>query len=121
VRLQDPVSKTVYPFPPGGKIETGEPPWKAAMRETREETGYLVEIDQASESIARYEFNWAGVEYDCVTHFFQATLISDKPAEVQNDPEQRGVFWLPRAEIETAFAFHRPIREAILRGIGSKN
>src|SRR6478609_7108920 len=77
VRQQDPSSKRIYLFPPGGKIEPGERPVDAARRETLEETGFDVVIEEASESILEYLFDWGGAQVPCKTHFFRARLVSE--------------------------------------------
>lgn len=117
VRLQDPESKAIYLFPPGGAIETGESPAHAATRETREETGYSVAVDGASEQILDYPFRWAGVDYACRTHFFLARLVKEQPANVADPEHILGSLWLPLLEVSKAFSFHTKLQAFLLRTI----
>lgn len=120
VRLRDPISGTVYHFVPGGAVEPGERPAVTAARETLEETGLAVNVDEASELIGRYPFQWAGQTYDTTTHFFRAQPV--QPAQsaqaVTSLPElavsdvpayQLAALWLPLREAETLMAFDAKI------------
>lgn len=74
VRLRDPVSGDEAMYPPGGAVEPGESPGAAAARETLEETGLRVRVDEASARVERYPFRWAGDDYDVTTHYFFVDL-----------------------------------------------
>lgn len=115
VRLRDPVTGEVRTYVPGGAIESGETPAETARREAREETGYDVAVDAASERVERYPFTWAGHEVDCTTHFFRASLVTprDEPVPVSNDSIHAGVLWLPLDRLGQEFAFHATIFAAV--------
>ena len=76
---------------PAGKLDNGESPLIAMIRETHEETGIRVKI-----SMARY-FGKVFVSYpecDFIYHMFQTTL--DKKEEVTLNPtEHKDSLWLP--------------------------
>lgn len=107
VRLRDPASGIERLFPPGGAIEPHEQPAQAAARETLEETGYRVHVDEASERVANYPFVWAGREVQVSTSFFAARLASPRAAPAPVVPEAivRGVVWLPLGELDAALGF----------------
>jgi 8-oxo-dGTP pyrophosphatase MutT (NUDIX family) len=115
VRLRDPATAIARLYVPGGGIDAGETPAAAAAREAREETGYTVSIDPASELIARYPFVWNGIEIDVTTHFFRTALIGDKsaPTPVQDVPWNEGALWLPLDRLELEFDYHLVILEAV--------
>jgi 8-oxo-dGTP pyrophosphatase MutT (NUDIX family) len=114
VRLEDPVSKKQYLFPPGGKVESGESPVHAAQRETLEETGYRVHVDETSESLLRYPFHWGGTTYQCATYFYRASLTDDAPPLPVTDTEyHRGVVWLPVPQLEKELAYHPQLSQAL--------
>jgi tRNA(adenine34) deaminase len=120
VRLEDPVSKRLYLFPPGGGIEAGESPASAAERETTEETGYRVRVDPASESILHYPFHWGGKIYQCTTHFFLAKLADNRPPSAVTDEEfHRGVVWFPISELRQELAYHPQLAEAVVKILAS--
>lgn len=119
VRLEDPATKTQELYLPGGKIERGEEPIAAAIRETKEETGYVVAISsqhQAHERTLTYPFTWAKQEIHCTTHFFLAELADPeaKPLLVCDAPYHKGVVWLPVADCVQAFSYHEGIRREVL-------
>jgi tRNA(adenine34) deaminase len=115
VRLRDPASGLVRLFVPGGAIEAGETPACAAARETLEETGYDVRVDEASVIVARYPFVWASLSFDCVTHFFRAQLATprDAPLAVSDASYHEGVVWLELAQLDGAFDYHAVIHDAV--------
>jgi 8-oxo-dGTP pyrophosphatase MutT (NUDIX family) len=115
VRLQDPQTKRVYLLPPGGKIEPGERPAAAALRETKEETGFDVAIDEGSETVIRYPFEWAGRVHDCTTHFFLARLVSLQAAPIDDEDCNLGAAWLPLGDLPRELAYHVTLREAIIQ------
>jgi tRNA(adenine34) deaminase len=116
VRLRDPVTRVARLYVPGGRVESAESPGQAAARETLEETGYRVQVDEASERIARYPFVWGGVDVDVTTHFFSAGLDSPDPAPVHDADYNEGVVWLPLDQADAELGFHATINETV-RGL----
>lgn len=114
VRLQDPTTQRIYLLPPGGKIEPGEKPVLAALREAKEETGFDVEIDESSETVIRYLFRWNGREHDCTTHFFIAKLTSMEAGPITDEDFNLGTAWLPVEQLPAELAYHDTLRTAIV-------
>lgn len=110
---EDPTSNRRYFFIPGGRIEEGESPFQAAIRETLEETGYHIEILPEPAIERRYDFEWDGVINDCSTVFLLGRLI-DKPQEIVDDAAyHRGVEWIPLSQLDVVFAYSRDILEPV--------
>lgn len=119
VRLRDPVSGVILHFVPGGAVEAGEQPAAAATREALEETGLVVEVDEASELVARYPFRWAGQDYDTTTHFFRARVsegstLPDVAPIGQPAAYQLGALWVPLEDAEAFLSFHPVIWRSTL-------
>lgn len=112
VRLTDPANHKSYLFPPGGSIELGESPEEAAIRETKEETGYAVEITGPAK-IHRYDFRWAGVLHSCETHFFPAALIEEV------GPAEEAVIWQPLSQLSQAITYDGKLRDILFGLIGT--
>lgn len=68
-------------IPPGGKVERGESPVEAAMREVMEETG-LVVSELVYKGLYEYENSSTGARYmifNYMTTHFEGDLRSDSP------------------------------------------
>lgn len=115
VRLQDPTSREVRTYVPGGGIEPGESAAEAGARETWEEAGYRVEVDPESLVVRRYDFLWDGKLVDCHTSFFRGVLREPwtPPGPVEDTAYHCGVDWLPLAEVAAVFGYHSIILSAI--------
>jgi 8-oxo-dGTP diphosphatase len=61
---------------PGGGINPGEEPDHAAVRECREETGYIIELDGA---IGKYLHQSVYGRGDQLTHAFRGHIVGGKP------------------------------------------
>jgi hypothetical protein len=120
VVLRDPTTGSEERYLPGGGLEPGETPAQAAVRETREETGYAATVDATSVRRLRYPFTWDGKDYDCETHFFRGRLVDEAPATVDDAPYNRGTEWVPLAEVPRVFGYHRPILDEILALLPAK-
>ena len=94
IKQRDPKSGVEFWSLPGGGIELTETALEAAIRETREETGYSV-VSQSESFTNEYEFFWNGLTYNCRTHWFKGRLISRKPAEVISEADIVACQWLP--------------------------
>jgi 8-oxo-dGTP diphosphatase len=75
---------------PGGKIEPGETPEAAAVRECVEETGLLVE------ALFRYPDRVQHYEHDCVQLFFIGCRLSPAAQPPLREPFR----WVPRDRLQ---------------------
>jgi 8-oxo-dGTP diphosphatase len=110
---EDPTNGRRYFFLPGGAQEEGESVEQTAIRETREETGYEIEIPKQTPIFRRYDFEWNGMLYDSETHFVRGRLTSAQPSSVNDADYHRGVDWVAVEGLERVFAYHRDILEAV--------
>ncbi|NBO38604.1 NUDIX hydrolase [bacterium] len=110
---EDPQNKKMYFFIPGGRIEDGESALEAAQRETFEETGYRIEVLEESVIRRRYDFEWDGRVFDCITLFFAGRLISEDAEQVRDADYHRGAAWVSLAEVDEIFAYHKDILEPV--------
>lgn len=115
VRLRDPYTGVARLFPPGGAVEPGETPGQAAARETLEETGHAVMVDETRSVVAHYPYDWNGARYQVTTTFVAARLLdpSAEPAPVSDAAYHEGVVWLPLSRLAQELSFCEPIREAV--------
>lgn len=113
-RAIDPTSGKEYLFLPGGKVEPTETAPEAAERETFEETGFRVRVDEFSAIDREYFFDWNGQTFDCLTIFYSATLASPFGSPVKDADYNQGVHWVEVDKISESFAYSTEIRSAIL-------
>ena len=92
---------------PGGGIEPDEDPVDAAVRETREETGYHVAVDRL---VGVYPSAQPG---NC-KHVYAAHAVGGEP--IRQGPETVAVRWFPVDHLPiTLVPWHRPcIRDALM-------
>ena len=109
----DPTSSREYFFLPGGQVEDDETAPEAAERETFEETGFRVKVLPAANTDREYDFHWDGEDFDCLTVFYRANLVSVMQAPVRDAEYNQGVHWLPLAEIEATFSYTAEILSAV--------
>lgn len=112
-RAIDPVNGKEYYFLPGGKIEAHETAPEAVIRETFEETGYRIRVEESSCIDKEYIFQWAGEDFDCLTLFYRGYLLNSLRAVVKDADYNKGVEWLPISEIKNVFAYSRSVLEAV--------
>lgn len=123
IEVQDPSTGVRFSVVPGGAIEEGESPKDAAIRETLEETGFVVNALDEIESIQiRYPFVWERVSYDRITtlvagrlspaHFISGELIPI-PNHVCDAKYILRHEWLPLENIPDAFAYEPKLLAAI--------
>lgn len=109
----DPSSGKEYYFLPGGQVEPDETAPEAAERETFEETGFKVSVDELTGIDREYFFYWDGEDYDCLTIFYWAKLLSPLQETVFDRDYNKGVVWVPLAELTQKFAYSAEILSAI--------
>jgi 8-oxo-dGTP pyrophosphatase MutT (NUDIX family) len=114
VRLQDPHTKSINYFIPGGKVEDSETSHATAERETWEETGVKISVIAGSELVVTYPFVWNNELIECTTAYFAATCL-DRSIPVDNkDAEYNlGAQWLPLDQIERKMGFDLNILDPI--------
>ncbi len=90
---------------PGGGVEKGEDPAQAAVRETREETGYHVEIDNL---VGRYLHQSVYGRGDQLTVAFRAHTVGGTPKHL--GLETTGLRWFQVSEFPRGLQpLHRQI------------
>ena len=82
---------------PGGKIDPGETPAEAAVRELREETGLRVRIDQLRGSGDYFEHTWRDTPVRCYAFFVDWSVVDGQEAVPQEEGTQ--VFWVTRDDL----------------------
>ncbi len=75
---------------PGGGVDAGETPAEAALRETREETGYTVKI---ARQVAEY---FPVNRLTKLTYFFECTIVEGAP---QTSLETQAICFFPLGEL----------------------
>lgn len=112
-RAEDPTSGKEYFFLPGGKIEDEETAPASAERETFEETGFRVNVDPKSNVDREYAFHWDGEDHSCLTIFYWATLVSPIQSPIQDASYNKGVCWIPLADVPEVFSYSPEILSAV--------
>ena len=115
---EDPTSKKRMFFLPGGGVEEGETPDRTAVREALEETGYAIRLlEKPAPFKNEYPFVWDGVLYHCTTWWYRGVLepAAQKPRDIHDSAYHLGVRWVDASEIETAFDYSEPIKDAVKR------
>ena len=80
---------------PKGLVEEGESAEEAALREVREETGYLGEVRESLGEVS-YWFVWDDERVHKTVHFFLMEDSGEAPGE--RDHEMEEVRWFPVGE-----------------------
>jgi HAD superfamily hydrolase (TIGR01509 family) len=81
LRFRDPVSGDELWEPPGGRIEAGETPAAAAVRELLEETGYAAPVAPAGGVAVRRDYLWCGERVHNDERFFLARVSGEPDRE----------------------------------------
>ncbi len=114
VRLQDPYTKIVNYFVPGGKIGEFETPTIAAIRETFEESGIGISLIEGSDLQVTYPFVWNNELFECTTTYF-AAICSDRliPKNHFDAEYNLGAQWIPLSEIDEKMGFDSNILDPV--------
>ena len=115
IELKDPTTLKRMWSLPGGMIEEDETPEEAAIRETLEETGYLVALHATARVVTQYLFRWNALTYDCTTYWYAATLANDHVEVVQDAQYLLGHRWLPVHRIAELLSYHPHIRDVTMQ------
>ncbi len=88
---------------PGGGLEPGETHAACAVREIREETGFLVEAEEEFLVLSEY---YGEVRY--VSHYFVCSVTGEAAQALTPEEAARGLVprWLPVREAYDAFSRH---------------
>lgn len=84
---------------PGGGVEDGESPWQAVVRETREETGYDVEVIRLATVDWKHARSDIVFVFECRITGGSATT-TEETSEVRFVPNEELAALLPRRIIE---------------------
>ena len=98
---------------PKGLIEPDEEPEQAALREVREETGLLAEIDEDLGSIS-YFYTWDGVGVRKTVRFFLMHATGGDVAD--HDHEMEEIRWFP-LQAAGKRSTYRSEREVVLKAV----
>ncbi|MDB5169423.1 MAG: hydrolase [Candidatus Saccharibacteria bacterium] len=77
---------------PGGKIETGETPVEAAVREVLEETGFVVEPLEIIEESKH-------PEYSVLISYIGCRLVNGEVQRHIHDPAIKQAIWVPKLHV----------------------
>lgn len=115
-KAEDPISGEKYYFLPGGKPDKHETLIKCVMRETWEETGYRIVVEENSKLVKEYFFLWNGKKLYCKTYFYRAFLRGQyhPPGKVQDEEYNKGPAWIPLSKAREIFSYNFEIQQAVL-------
>jgi mutator protein MutT len=87
---------------PKGRVEAGETPEQAALREVEEETGLVAKVVAPLETVD-YTYLEAGVQVSKQVHFFLMEFAREEPRP--RDGELERVYWCAIDEAEARLSF----------------
>ncbi len=116
--MQDPISKIIYWYPPGGKIEQNETAVETVKREVREETGFELQLLNEDYVITEYESEWCNDIYWCINYTFVGTIRIpdfDPACETNKRIYELETQWVDLKYLKFFLGFNKELLESTLK------
>ncbi len=101
IRTRTRSGRSVWTFPKG-RIQRGEPSWAAALREVREETGYLCRLKRRLKATS-YVFRGDRAQVRKTVHWFLVEPVRKAGMPNPHEVQEAGWFSLPEAYAKLSY------------------
>ena len=110
--MRDPLTKEIFWYPPGGKLEGNETPVEAVRREFFEETGSEVKLFSERYKSVEHKASWAGESFLCISYTFVGEPVTEnldfdiRPQKREYELEMK---WVGLSELNAHLDFSKEL------------